>query len=386
MMQAEYAILYLEINLLSLIIIAIILHKTNGLSKMVAQRNFAMSIVAEMVFFAFDTLYVLVNSGVLRFGAADSIVKLMCKEIYFFSTAMMCFFWFIYFEHLRSTAFVREKKNVRIASCILWAMGILLFINLFTGFLFSVDADGTYHRGSFFILTYILSYSYVLIAYIRTICGMLDKSYTGDRNTLRLLVIFPAAPGAAGIFQFIYPRLPIACGVLAITTLLLYLNWIDQLISLDPLTGLNNRKQLGHFYDHWTKNHSEGDTINVLMIDANKFKSINDTYGHVEGDRALKNIAESLKLGCKGLPKRANIARYGGDEFAVLFEASNQDDIGHLIDSIRQQLADINERTKVPFELTVSIGSASSDGTLSLKELIDKADEAMYEEKEASRR
>ena len=386
MMQAEYAILYLEINLLSLIIIAIILYKTNGLSKMVAQRNFAMSIVAEMVFFASDTLYVLVNSGVLRFGAADGIVKLMCKEIYFFSTAMMCFFWFIYFEHLRSTAFVREKKNVRIASCILWAMGILLFINLFTGFLFSVDADGTYHRGSFFILTYILSYSYVLIAYIRTICGMLDKSYTGDRNTLRLLVIFPAAPGAAGIFQFIYPRLPIACGVLAITTLLLYLNWIDQLISLDPLTGLNNRKQLGHFYDHWTKNHSEGDTINVLMIDANKFKSINDTYGHVEGDRALKNIAESLKLGCKGLPKRANIARYGGDEFAVLFEASNQDDIGHLIDSIRQQLADINERTKVPFELTVSIGSASSDGTLSLKELIDKADEAMYEEKEASRR
>ena len=386
MMQAEYAILYLEINLLSLIIIAIILHKTNGLSKMVAQRNFAMSIVAEMVFFASDTLYVLVNSGVLRFGAADGIVKLMCKEIYFFSTAMMCFFWFIYFEHLRSTAFVREKKNVRIASCILWAMGISLFINLFTGFLFSVDADGTYHRGSFFILTYILSYSYVLIAYIRTICGMLDKSYTGDRNTLRLLVIFPAAPGAAGIFQFIYPGLPVACGVLAITTLLLYLNWIDQLISLDPLTGLNNRKQLGHFYDHWTKNHSEGDTINVLMIDANKFKSINDTYGHVEGDRALKNIAESLKLGCKGLPKRANIARYGGDEFAVLFEASNQDDIGHLIDSIRQQLADINERTKVPFELTVSIGSASSDGTLSLKELIDKADEAMYEEKEASRR
>ena len=156
MMQAEYAILYLEINLLSLIIIAIILHKTNGLSKMVAQRNFAMSIVAEMVFFASDTLYVLVNSGVLRFGAADGIVKLMCKEIYFFSTAMMCFFWFIYFEHLRGTAFVREKKNVRLASCILWAMGILLFINLFTGFLFSVDADGTYHRGSFFILTYYL--------------------------------------------------------------------------------------------------------------------------------------------------------------------------------------------------------------------------------------
>ena len=76
---------------------------------------------------------------------------------------------------------------------------------------------------------------------------MLDKSYTGDKHTLVLLIVFPAVPGLAGIIQFVYPRIPVACAMLAITTLLLYLNWIDQLISLDPLTGLNNRKQLGHF-------------------------------------------------------------------------------------------------------------------------------------------
>ena len=55
-MVADYSILYLEVNLLSLALIAIILRKTNGLSKMVAQRNFVMSIAAEMVFFASDTL------------------------------------------------------------------------------------------------------------------------------------------------------------------------------------------------------------------------------------------------------------------------------------------------------------------------------------------
>ena len=385
-MQNEYAFLYLEINLLSLVLIGIILYKTNGLSKMVAQRNFAMSIIAEMIFFVSDTLYVLISDGVLHFGAIDRPAMLMCKEIYFFSTATMCYFWLLYFEHSRDTAFIKEKKNVNAVSLILWILGILLIVNIFTGFLFRVDPDGSYHRGSLFILTYVLSYAYVLLACIRTIMDMFDSSYPGSRRTLVQYALFPVAPGVAGIVQFIYPRLPVACGVLAIATLILYLNWIDQLISLDPLTGLNNRKQLNHFYDQWMKNHGDGDVLNVLMIDANKFKSINDIYGHVQGDKALKNIAEALKLSCREAPKRANIARYGGDEFAVIFESPDPEDAKHIKNTIVEKLQLVNERTKIPFTLTVSIGIASTDGKESLKELINRADEAMYEEKNASRR
>ena len=179
--------------------------------------------------------------------------------------------------------------------------------------------------------------------------------------------------------------MPVACGVLALTTLILYLTWMDQLISLDPLTGLNNRKQLNYYYEQWIKNKNEGDVLNVLMIDANKFKSINDNYGHIQGDGALKNIAESLRMGCKGMAKRANIARYGGDEFAVLFESNDAELPDKLKESINENLRMINERTGIPFELTVSIGYASTDGSITLKELIDTADEAMYEVKKASR-
>jgi diguanylate cyclase (GGDEF)-like protein len=385
-MQSEYALLYLDINAVSFALIAIILHKTRGLSKMVAQRNFAMSIISEMVFFASDTLFVMINTGAISFGSFDVPAKLICKEIYFFATATMCFFWFIYFEFLRDTPFSKEKKTLMIASSVIWAMGILLVINIFNGFLFYVDADGTYHRGPFFVMTYVLSYSYVLVAFIRTVCGMLDKSYTGDRHTLHLLTIFPVAPGLAGILQFIYPRIPVACGVLALTTLILYLTWMDQLISLDPLTGLNNRKQLDYFYKTWVKNHNEGEVLYLLMIDANKFKAINDNYGHIQGDKALKNIAESLRRGCHILSKRANIARYGGDEFAVLFESDTPENAELLKKSIVDNLKEINERTQIPFELTVSIGIASSDGFLNLKEFIDLADEEMYKAKEASRK
>ena len=384
-MGSEYAILYLEVNLVSLVLLAIILRKTTGLSKMVAQRNFAMSIVAEMVFFVSDTIFVMINEGALPLGDFNGIAKLMCKEIYFFATSMMCFFWFVYFEFLRDTKFVREKRTIMCASFILWAMGVLLVINLFNGFLFTVEADGTYHRGPWFILTYIIPYTYVFLAFLRAHLCFFDKNYTGDKHTLRLLTLFPIAPGIAGVLQFIYPRMPFACGVLALTTLILYLTWIDQLISLDPLTGLNNRKQLNFYFDHWIKNHNEGDRMNVLMIDANKFKSINDNYGHIMGDNALKNIAESLKLGCKVLPKRANIARYGGDEFAILFESSTEENAEKLKSSINENLRAINERTKLPFDLTVSIGYAYTEGSGTLKELIDTADEAMYEAKKASR-
>ena len=115
-MQTEYALLYLAINIVSLALIGIILHRTNGLSKMMAQRNFAMSIIAEMVFFASDTVFVLINEGMLDFGTTgNNITRLICKEVYFFATSLMCFFWFIYFELIRETAFVREKKNIQCA-------------------------------------------------------------------------------------------------------------------------------------------------------------------------------------------------------------------------------------------------------------------------------
>ena len=379
--MSEYAVLYLEINIFSLVLIAIILHRTTGMSKMVAQRNFAMSIIAEMVFFASDTIFVLINSGVLRFGRFDRAAMFICKEVYFFATSVMCFFWFIYFEHLRDTSLIKEKKMVRRASSILWVMSILLIVNIFTGILFYVDPDGIYRRGPFFILTYIFSYTYVLVACIRTLKSIRDSSYDGERNTLVILALFLLAPGAAGIIQFVFPRLPVACGVLAITTLILYLNWIDQLISLDPLTGLNNRKQLSYYYETWVRNHDAGGTISIMMIDANKFKSINDTYGHIRGDTALKNIAQALRQGSRVLPVRTDIARYGGDEFAVLFESENADDGQLMKNAIIEALQDINKRTEIPFDVTVSIGLASSDGRMSLKELIEKADEAMYEEK-----
>ena len=377
--QTIYALLYLEINLVAVFLIGIIRHRTAGLSKMVAQRNFSMAINAQTVFFLSDTFYVMMLYGLIPYSPAAAMAA---KEVYFFSTTLMCFFWFIYFEHKQESPFVQNRKRVLISSVLVWIIGVLLIVNLFTGILFYVDAHGDYHRGPLFIIQYLLSYLYVFVTCGRALIGLFQKQRYAQHRMLLSLALFPLAPAGAGIVQFLYPQLPLACATLSLATLLMYLEWLDQMISIDPLTRLNNRKQLVYHYEQWAKNGDSAAPLYLLLVDANKFKSINDTYGHIQGDAALVRIAEALRLGARSFQHRVNIARYGGDEFVILANADDAAQIDALRDSIDEVLTRLNREANAPYELSVSMGAAKADPALSLKELIERADKQLYEEKE----
>ena len=377
--QTLYALVYLEINLMAVVLIGIVLHRSWGLSRMVAQRNFAMTIYAEMLFFLSDTVAVMITSGVLPLGSAG---LMAAKEIYFFSTTLMCFYWFVYFEHLQGSPFVQNRRSIRRSSVLVWVMGILLIINLFTGILFYVDAEGHYHRGKLFAIQYLLSYVYVFFTCFRAFLGLFDEKKRSQRRLLRALALFPLAPAVAGIVQFLFPQLPLACAALSIATLVMYMMWIDDMISVDPLTRLSNRKQLDYQYEQWQKG-TDQDPAWLLMIDANKFKQINDTYGHIQGDAALVRIADALRNACSGLPRRANIARFGGDEFVVLVREDSPEQIAGLCGKIRAELKSLNEAAGSPYDLTVSIGMTKVRKGVALKDAIAEADRKLYEEKKA---
>lgn len=374
-----YAILYLEINLISVLLVGIIRYKTAGISQMVAQRNFAMAIDSAMFFFLSDTIYVMAKCGVLPYSRG---LVMASKEIYFFSTTLMCFFWFVYFEYMQDSPFVKSRERVWVSSALVWIMGILLLVNLFTGILFYVDENDVYQRGPLFILQYLLSYIYVFFSCFRALIGLFQKSKYGQRDMLLALALFPVAPACAGVIQFLRPELPLACAALSLSALVMYLNWLNQMISVDPLTHLNNRKQLAHSYEQGLQNTEEGISLYLMMIDANKFKGINDTYGHIQGDAALVRIADALRLGCRELHRRANIARYGGDEFVILAWAESEEVVEGLKKRIHEILKELNRKADSPYELTVSIGSAKARQGMALKELIEEADQKLYEEKE----
>ena len=347
---------------------------------MVAQRNFSLAVDSMAVFFLSDTLWILTENGFLPYSKS---VIIFAKDIYFLTTSMMCYFWFLYFEYLQDSPFVKNRRRIWIASAFAWIQMLLIIVNHFVPILYYVDENNVYNRGPFFISLYLFSYVYVLYTCARAFIGVFKKEKLAQRPLLIRLALFPILPAIGGLIQFKINKLPVVCGMLALSTLLIYLDAVEQMISIDPLTKLNNRKQLIFHYEQRVKDNDDHIPVYLLMIDANRFKSINDTYGHVEGDAALIRVADAMKLGCGKLKRRANIARYGGDEFVILAKAENDRIIDELIADIRAHLKKLNDDAKAPYELTISIGVAHTDGYAepTFKELAEEADKRLYEEK-----
>lgn len=146
----------------------------------------------------------------------------------------------------------------------------------------------------------------------------------------------------------------------------------------DVLTGVFNRvgcEEMIYPYleECWHKEEAGA----LMIIDVDKMKDINDEYGHLQGDLALRTVAEVLRL---ALPNDWIIARYGGDEFLAAGRCENAERLSILEDTIAKCLANEVADKQVSFELTVSTGGVIiEEGTdFSLEKYVRIADERMY--------
>lgn len=155
----------------------------------------------------------------------------------------------------------------------------------------------------------------------------------------------------------------------------------------DPLTGLGNRRYLEEMAalhlpsaGHGTQEKSLG----LLMIDIDHFKQVNDTYGHLVGDRTLQMVAHTLSGGLRPLDK---IARYGGEEFVVLCPGTTAAELADIAERLRLLVGfswlDMEDKSQL--SATVSVGGAVSHEEDDLASMLGRADEAMYECKKSGR-
>lgn len=159
-----------------------------------------------------------------------------------------------------------------------------------------------------------------------------------------------------------------------------------KLLSVtDSLTGLFNAR---HFYEQLSKEvlraNRYSHPLTMLMIDADFFKSVNDTYGHLEGDRVLSKIAAVISETVRS----TDIAfRYGGEEFSVLMPEANFESGWMVAERIRAAIEKVNFATMSGAELkvTVSIGMAQLCSKFDSDSLIRRADEASYRAKRNGR-
>lgn len=153
----------------------------------------------------------------------------------------------------------------------------------------------------------------------------------------------------------------------------------DSALS-DPLTGVGNRRRFEEALMTMTPAAMRsGRPLSLLLVDVDHFKRFNDAHGHISGDEALRRVAEQLRAIADG-PDHV-VARFGGEEFAVLVAGADEAAARALAGRILAAIGDPG----VERPLTVSIGVATARAASSAVELVSEADRALYAAKRAGR-
>ena len=156
---------------------------------------------------------------------------------------------------------------------------------------------------------------------------------------------------------------------------------LTRLAVTDPLTGLWNRRHTSELLAaDLAQAQRHGQALTLLMIDVDRFKSINDTHGHQTGDRVLVEVAKQLR---EQVRTTDIVGRWGGEEFVVLFRYCGLRDAVSAAEKLRQQIADFSFDKL--FSVSVSIGAAELHDDDDLASWLERADAALYAAKRAGR-
>ncbi|AXF03719.1 sensor domain-containing diguanylate cyclase [Paraburkholderia hospita] len=159
-------------------------------------------------------------------------------------------------------------------------------------------------------------------------------------------------------------------------------NQLERQSFMDPLTGLLNRRAfLSAHQQEREKTMRTGGLLSLMLIDLDHFKQVNDTYGHATGDRILIDFAKRV---ADLLPAPGHVARWGGEEFAVLLPRVRPDEARDHAERIRQRVAQKDDATLPGYTCSIGVACmAASDATI--EQLARDADEALYSAKRGGR-
>ena len=251
-------------------------------------------------------------------------------------------------------------------------MVALNFVNYFVPITYVITAANVYERRPIGYLYYA-----VIVFYFLSTFFLLQryKKRNGAKAFINFWIFLIPVLVGTGV-QSIWYGLSLAWVSSAIGLVGFFMMQQNELAYIDPLVGIYNRQFMDHVLSSWI---SRNRTFAGLMIDLDKFKSINDHFGHSEGDKALKLLTEILR---GAAVDGERLFRFAGDEFIVLKLCSSIDGLDDFIKRVRKAIAMFNAERKHPYMFSLSYGTAFFDGgdaDLFLKKL----DSRMYQMKES---
>ena len=377
--MTDSTILYLEIDTACFIImLLILLHSGKAVFSRYISSYFHSTLISLLIFTLLDAAFKLILSGILLLPIPlihiITILDLSCCSI-------AAWRWFLFTEDILYASWIRSRWKCLFSLIPCLGIFLLTVSSPFTGLVYTWNEDMTFHRGPFFYINFFIPCLYLLPVSIKSLYRSCLRKYYSKRKNYRILASFALIPCIALMLHPQIADTPITAISVTITITYIYIQIQELLLIIDPLTKLSNRYKMTEYLKSCLSYGTPARTIYLFSIDLDYFKQINDTYGHLEGDQALIAFAQILKhleyhLG--GI-----CARYGGDEFAFLYESTNPDAPILLKTELKHRLCQYNQTSGKPYTLQASIGYARYlPEYQDITAFIKAADQNLYEEKQ----
>lgn len=372
-------IYYSEINLICIIILILFMSQMRykGGQLSTDSRIFNLILWTTVVMCISDMV-----AGICRgqfFTGARVLIE-GSNMVFYETISVVSYLWLVYV--CIKLKLVENKKELFPAAIPFFVISIVTIVNPFAHWLFTIDENNLYTRGVGVSFHWIVSWGYLIIATIIIFYKFTREKDRRKRKEIVPLMFFIVAPVIASVIQMLFYG--VTCSQVGITISIVAISLMEQnnQILTDALTGLRNRYGFNKYWENYIHNHSETKLF-TIMIDINCFKQVNDRYGHLEGDRALTDVADAVRQSCEDMATQLFSCRYGGDEFLIAGCDLSNDEVMDLKTRIYRKIEEKNILKKYPYALSVSIGTASGICMNSddIDNLLRLADEAMYAEK-----
>ncbi|HUM84890.1 MAG TPA: diguanylate cyclase [Lachnospiraceae bacterium] len=296
-----------------------------------------------------------------------------------------CYFWYRFLEDRLMMPSSRSRTIYWLSMVPMIVAISLDFISIFTGWLFYIDAEGNYQSTDLFWIHTLVNYYYLAVPTVATIHAAIHAKTKDERSEYLTYMLYMIAPLISGFLEDYFPGVPLLALNIFMVIQIMFLMIQNKQVNNDALTGLNNRKRLSQYLRAVAARADAEHPVVLYMIDINHFKSINDTYGHLEGDKALNGFASLLKE--FAARHDAFAARYGGDEFCMVMNSLKTDPeqlIKEFHSFVKSRQSSGQSFVK-PYIIQASMGYCIvNEAGRSTDEIIGKADRMLYENKKTA--
>ncbi|MBE6749087.1 MAG: diguanylate cyclase [Ruminococcaceae bacterium] len=278
----------------------------------------------------------------------------------------------------------RAKKVIFILPVVINAVVSLL--SVFSGTYFDI-VNGKYVRGPLFSIPFVVMFAYLVYASVTTFSTSKKQVNLTKKPEFLYLSSFSILPVLGGLVQIFFYGAEIMAIALVISSLIVYNDSQNRLISIDPLTITNNKWQLNRYLERVGKSLSPQMMLFVMFVDIDSYRSIVRSYGREAGNEAVVEAATRLKKIVSG--SHDFLCRIGTDRFVIVAQRPSEAAADITRTTYSKKFEELGKQDFKAYDLTVSIGLAGAETIENMEDvdlLINEAEKDMRKIRKVSKR